>query len=137
MRRRILHAGYLLFHILLFTALFLPQVFIPNHSMPDGGEYGLWLAVELWPLSMLLAGGLCALIPGIARSVRILSPAAGVVIVWICLLSSGAWVRASLLAGLIYGALYACGFFAMGGLAYLVRSFFCGYRKFRGKGAGK
>jgi len=137
MRRRILHAGYLLFHILLFTALFLPQVFIPNHSMPDGGEYGLWLAIELWPLSMLLEGALCALIPGVPRWGRILSAAAGVVIVWICLLMGGSRTGAALLAGLIYGALYARGFFAMGGLSYLVRSFFCGYRKFRGKGAGK
>lgn len=137
MRRRILHTGYLLCHILLFTALFLPPVFIPNHSMPDGGEYGLWLAVELWPPSMLLTGALCALIPGISCRVRIFSPAAGVVIVWICLLLSGSWVRAVLLAGLIYGVLYVCGFFAMGGIAYLMRSLFGGYREFRGKGVGK
>ena len=137
MRRRILHAGYLLFHILLFTALFLLPVFIPNHSMPDGGEYGLWLALELWPLSMLLAGALCALISGVPRGVRILSPAAGVVIAWVCLLFGGAWVWAALLGGFLYGILYACGFFAMGGIAYLVRSFFGGYREFREKGAGK
>ena len=47
--------GYILGHVLFYTALFLPPLFIPNHSMKGGGVDALLVLVtedggETWSI---------------------------------------------------------------------------------------
>ena len=134
MRRAFSAAGYILAHVLFYTALFLPPLFIPNHSMKGGGEYSLWLMITLWPVSSLIAGMVCSLIPGVSGKVRVFSVAAGLLIGFVCLCLERSEAPELVL---IYGVIYAVGFFFTAGLVRLIRSFYCGYRAFREKGERK
>jgi hypothetical protein len=68
----------------------------------------LWLIITLWPIGSLIAGIICALIPGVSGRVRVLSVAAGLLIGFVCLCLERSEAPALVL---IYGVIYAAGFF--------------------------
>lgn len=112
MHRSLRSVFYIAAHVVLFGALFVPPIFIPNHGSGAGWEYHLFLFIVLWPASCFSGGILAGLIPHIPRAVRIavlvLLAAVGVTTVLfshVCAPQGIALVLLSYACGLLLGRL--------------------------------
>ena len=130
MRKRTVSIVCIALHALLFTALFLPPVFLPDHGNGNGWEYYRWLMLTLWPLSCFAAGIALAAVPRLPLWARLLAPGLIVPIGGICLCFSevcAPW------AVLLYGAICAIGYSAMRLMLRICRTLIADYRLYKAR----
>lgn len=109
---------YFLLHAVIFAALFLPPIWIPNHRNASG-EYHLALAMILFPLGTAVAGGIAAVFPQVRWQVRAASGLAAAILAFHGLYFAGFNAFFGILA---YAAVYLAAFFLVRLVIRIVRS---------------
>ena len=121
MRKHVRSILYIGLHILVFGALFLPPIWIPNHGN-SGWEYQLYLVWELFPIGCIACGLVAAAIPRVPWQARL---AAVFSLAVLSFPELGFW------GILIYSTIYGSSV----GVVSAVLTFITGYRKYRARRA--
>ena len=112
---------YIALHAIVFGAMFLPPLWIPNHGNGNGYEYHLWLAA-MFPIGSGAMGILAAFFP-VKRQVRLIAAA----LLLLGLLFPG-WVGT-----VFYVVCYTLCFFAARLLIWMICSTMADYRAYQAR----
>ena len=121
MKRHLGAIVYIALHAIVFGAMFLPPLWIPNHGNGNGYEYHLWLAA-MFPIGSGAMGILAAFFP-VKRQVRLIAAA----LLLLGLLFPG-WVGT-----VFYVVCYAACFFAARLLIWMICSTMADYRAYQAR----